>query len=62
MGRLAPPASFVDLLGQTRSDGTAWMFQPILAKSWGTVDQNLTLRRQFDGILFVDEVHPPHYK
>ncbi len=62
MGRATPPASFVDLLGQTPSDGTAWMFQPITSKSSGQWDQSQSHRRQYDGILFVDEVHPPRYR
>jgi erythromycin esterase len=66
-GRTSPPASFVDLLGQSPSAGTAWMFQPIPAKTgndWGIdyTGEMITPRRQYDGILFVDEVHPPHYR
>jgi erythromycin esterase len=62
MGRASPPASFVDLLGQDPTPGTTWMYQPIPSLSWGTTVERWTLRRQYDGILFVDEVHPPHYK
>jgi erythromycin esterase len=62
LGRTAAPASFVDLLGQDFSADTAWMFQPIPSKSWGFTNEILTHRRQYDGILFVDEVHPPHYR
>lgn len=66
LGRTTPPASFVDLLSQSLSAGTAWMFQPIRAKSgnnWGiSYGEMITPRRQYDGILFVDEVHPPHYR
>ena len=61
-GRTTPPASFVDLLGQSPSAGTAWMFQPIPSMTWGLTVELLTHRRQYDGILFVDEVHPPHYR
>jgi len=62
LGRATAPASFVDLLGQPPSDGTAWMFQQITSKSWGRWDQRQTHRNQYDGILFVDRVHPPHYR
>jgi len=61
-GRTTAPASFVDLLGQSSSAGPGWMFQPIPTKSWGYWDEMQTPRRQYDGILFVDEVHPPHYR
>jgi erythromycin esterase len=62
LGRASAPAAFVDVLGQGRSPGTEWMYQPIATKSWGFYDEVLTLRRQYDGILFVDEVHPPRYR
>jgi hypothetical protein len=38
------------------------MFQPIPSKTWGSTDELLTHRNQYDGILFVDQVHPPHYR
>jgi erythromycin esterase len=62
LGRTSAPASFVDLLGQGFSAGTAWMFTPIGTRSRGYYDETITPRRQYDGILFVDEVHPPHYR
>jgi erythromycin esterase len=62
LGRDPPPASFVDLLGQSPSPGTAWMFQRIAAKDWGFTDEDQILSQQYDGILFVDQVHPPHYQ
>jgi erythromycin esterase len=52
---------FVDLAGQSRNDGTAWMFEPITAKSWGKTPKTMTLRDQYDGILFVDTTTPPEY-
>ena len=52
---------FVDLAGQSRNDGTAWMFEPITAKSWGRTPKTMTLRDQYDGILFVDTTTPPEY-
>jgi erythromycin esterase len=62
LGRTSAPASFVDLLGQGASAGTAWMSTSIATKSWGYYNETITPRRQYDGILFVDEVHPPHYR
>lgn len=53
---------FVDMLGQTRSNGTGWMFEPIPAKEWGTIDLRFIPRDQFDGILFIDSVDPPAYR
>jgi len=62
LGRTGTPASFVNLLGEAPSPGTAWMFQPVAAKEWGFTDEDQILSRQYDGILFVDQVHPPHYQ
>ncbi|HEX2203117.1 MAG TPA: erythromycin esterase family protein [Longimicrobium sp.] len=51
----------VDLRGAARSPGTEWMFHPIAAKAWGTYDEVMVLRDQYDGILFVDTASPPDY-
>ena len=53
--------TFVDMLGQTRTAGTSWMFEAIPAKEWGTWDYRFSPRAQFDGILFIDTVNPPKY-
>jgi len=61
-GRSGLPLAFVDLLGQERNEGTAWMFDEIAAKDWGRQDTRMVPRNQYDAILFVDQVHPPHYR
>ena len=53
--------TFVDMLNQTRTAGTSWMFDAIPAKEWGTWDYRFSPRAQFDGILFIDTVNPPKY-
>ena len=53
--------TFVDMLGQSRTAGTSWMFDAIPAKEWGTQDYRFVPRAQFDGILFIDTVKPPDY-
>ena len=53
--------TFVDMLNQTRTAGTSWMFDAIPAKQWGTWDYRFSPRAQFDGILFIDTVNPPKY-
>jgi erythromycin esterase len=53
--------TFVDMLGQSRSAGTSWMFDPIPIKEWGKNDYRFIPRNQFDGILFIDTVNPPQY-
>ncbi len=59
--RTTPPASFVDMLHESRSDGTEWMFTAIPFKDWGDQDMTMVPRDQFDAILFVRTVRPPSY-
>ncbi len=54
--------SFIDISHQTRSAGNEWMFTPITAKTWGRSDVTMTLRDQYDAILFVDTVRAPTYR
>lgn len=52
---------FVDMLHQAETPGNSWMFQFITALSWGTYANEMVLRNQYDGILFIDTVTPPDY-
>ena len=52
---------FVDLSRAERTPGSEWIFTPIKAKSWGTLDLTLIPRDQYDSILFVDTATPPEY-
>jgi erythromycin esterase len=52
---------FADMLGQERNDGNSWMFERIIAKTWGVNNVGLVPRDQYDAILFVDTVSPPDY-
>ena len=42
--------AFADLLGAQRSEGTAWMFEPIVAREWGVNQMRIVPRDQFDAI------------
>jgi erythromycin esterase len=55
--------AFVDLLHQTQQEGNAWMFAPIQANELtsGYEPVTLTLRDQYDALVFIDTVHPPEY-
>lgn len=53
--------AFVDLLGQARTAGSAWMFQPVTAKEWGQFAYKMVPRDQYDGILFIDSTSTPRY-
>jgi erythromycin esterase len=55
------PILFLDMLNAIESDSTSWMFQTITAMSWGTINFEMVPRDQYDAVLFIDEIHPPHY-
>lgn len=55
-------AGFVDLLGAAKEPGTAWMDQTTPTLDWGAWPQLMVPRDQYDGILWVDTVHPPVYQ
>ncbi|MDR0269490.1 erythromycin esterase family protein [Paenibacillus sp.] len=52
------PVSFVDLTGAKLEPSTSWMFTPRIAKAWGMLEESMILRDQYDGLLFVDTIHP----
>lgn len=52
---------FVDLSKEVLNTGNSWMFEPIVAKEWGTIKAKMILKDQYDGILFIDTVTPPEY-
>lgn len=55
------PVLLVDLLDAAEGDSTSWMRQPIDALSWGNTVFEMIPRDQYDAVLFIDEVHLPHY-
>jgi erythromycin esterase len=52
---------FMDFSKQKRGVGTEWMFTAIPTLNLGTNEEVLTLRDQYDGIVFIDTVTPPSY-
>jgi len=53
--------AFVNMANVPRAAGTAWMFELLGAWDFGYIAIRLVPRDQFDALLVVDEVHPPHY-
>lgn len=53
--------SFVDFSTARREPGSEWMWQPLKGLASGVVPQEFIPRDEYDGILFVDTVHPPRY-
>ena len=52
---------FVDMLNEQLNPGNSRMFEEIFARGWGKYHYPMILRDQYDGILFIDTVHPPNY-
>lgn len=52
---------FFDVSGVERTEGSAWLFQPIVTHTWGLQDVTLVTRDQYDGILYIDQVGSPSY-
>jgi erythromycin esterase len=61
LAAVGPPNLFVDFLHQTRQTGTAWFFDGIVTREWGTSALLMVPRDQYDGVLFIDSVTPPKY-
>ena len=53
--------SFLDLLAQVCQPGNSWIFESVSFKSWGLYADSMIPRDQYDAILFIKTVHPPHY-
>lgn len=53
---------FVDLLSAPTEGGTQWLDQSVPTWEWGVTPEHQILRQQYDGILWVDTVHPPIYQ
>ncbi len=54
---------FVDLSNQEPVEGNRWMFLPIRVKEWGVDARSETIvpHDQYDGLIFIATVTPPHY-
>jgi erythromycin esterase len=61
LGKAGAANIFVDLAGQKCERATSWMFMERQALDWGTWEERFIPRSQYDGILFIDEVHIPDY-
>lgn len=49
---------FLDLMQVKLDPRTSWLFTPRIAKAWGMLEETMIVREQYDGILFVDTIHP----
>lgn len=58
LGKGDGPARFIDLKHQKWNEATAWMYSPRTAKAWGVLEETMIPRDQYDGILFIQNLHP----
>ena len=54
--------AYVDFSRARRERGTEWMWNRITGLSWGTQPEQFVPRDEYDGVLFIDSVHPPRYR
>lgn len=56
---------FINLLNRTQIPGNSWMFEYIVSTEWEDAaqreDETIIPKDQFNGILFIRNVHPPDY-
>ena len=56
---------FINLLNRTQIPGNSWMFEYIVSTEWEDaaqrMDETMIPKDQFNGILFIRNVHPPDY-
>lgn len=55
------PYTYIDLKYRSNERGNSWMFEPRYAYSWGMIPESFVARDQYDGLLLIDDVHPPQY-
>jgi erythromycin esterase len=62
-----PSQLFVDMLNQPQTDGTRWMYEPLLSRDASISGPQAMLpvlivpRQQYDGLLFIDRVSAPRF-
>jgi erythromycin esterase len=54
--------SFVDFSNAKRERGSEWIWTAVNALEWGRGLDRLVPRNEYDGVLFIDTAHPPHYR
>ena len=54
-------AFFIDLLNHPCEKGNEWMYYTITAKSSGFADEEMIIKDEYDGIIFIDSSSVPDY-
>ena len=54
--------AFVDFSRAEPGAGTGWIFEPIVAREWGSTRTRIRPARAYDGVIYIDTVTPPEYR
>ncbi|QIW78585.1 erythromycin esterase family protein [Bacillus tequilensis] len=52
------PAVFVDVLHTKNKKGTSWMYTPRAALYWGRTEEQMIVKEQYDGIIWLEHITP----
>lgn len=52
------PAVFVDFLHTKNKKGTSWMYTPRTALYWGYMEEQMILKEQLDGVIWLEHITP----
>ncbi|MDQ7815454.1 MAG: erythromycin esterase family protein [Melioribacteraceae bacterium] len=52
---------FLNIENQINSESNSWLFKEMKAKHHGLSDEVFIPEKQFSGIFYIDEIHPPNY-
>ncbi|AUZ25080.1 hydrolase [Bacillus subtilis] len=52
------PAVFVDFLHTKNKKGTSWMYTPRTALYWGYKEEQMILKEQYDGVIWLEHITP----
>ncbi len=52
------PAVFVDFLHTKNKIGTSWMYTPRTALYWGFTEEQMILKEQYDGVIWLEHITP----
>lgn len=52
------PAVFVDFLHTKNKKGTSWMYTPRTALYWGFMEEQMILKEQYDGVIWLEHITP----
>ncbi|MBU2660963.1 erythromycin esterase family protein [Bacillus cabrialesii] len=52
------PAVFVDFLHTKNKKGTSWMYTPRTALYWGYKEEQMILKEQYDGVIWLEHIMP----